>query len=168
LSKRIISLYLITAGFSAISALIFFNIGGSLAEVTGNADFGFGFKAGGAIAGFLIVFWTSIKAIEKFYGLGDVNENNSKMKIYIVGTPENFDRQDNSYQCKYYLFNEETGEKREYNANFRWENGYLTIDLDQIKTDDLIAVRVANSEDKIWECDYFHSRAQITEVKLIN
>lgn len=166
-SQNVIFLYLVTAGFSTLSALIFFQLGGSLAHITGKTDFGFGFKAGGAIAGFLIVFWISIKALEKLYGLSALSADFSKMKIYLFGTPENFNRQDSSYKCKYFLYNEETGEKREFDTDFRWENGYLTIDLDDVGQHDLIFVRVQNSENKVWECDYFHSRSPKTEIKLI-
>lgn len=167
ISKNVVYLYLVTAGFSTLSALIFFHLGGSLAHITGKTGFGFGFKAGGAIAGFLIVFWISIRAIEKLYGLSTLSADFCKMKIYLSGTPENFNRQDSSYKCKYFLFNGETGKKREFDTGFRWENGYLTIDLDEVGQDDLISVRIKNSENKIWECDYFHSRAPMTEIKLI-
>lgn len=64
-----IYIYLTIAGFSALSALVFYHLGGGLAEVTGKAEFGFGFKAAGALAGFIIVFWMSLKVIERLYGI---------------------------------------------------------------------------------------------------
>ena len=116
----------------------------------------------------VVCFWISIKAIERFYGIGGLGADYNKMKLYLFGTPKNFNRKDNSYQCRYFLFNEETGETREYSTNFRWENGYLTVGVDNVKPDDLISIRVSDSQNRVWECDYFHSRAPKTEIKLIN
>jgi hypothetical protein len=163
-----ISIYLIIAGFSAVSALIFFQLGGGLADITGNSDLGFGFKAGGALAGFILVFWMSVRVIERLYGIerllppGHIN-----MKVYLYGAPENFDRNDTSYTCRYSIFNEETGEKRDHAASYRWENGYFTIDIPQVGPADWIAIRIENSEKMVWECDFFHSRAPKIELKLL-
>ncbi|MEN8251442.1 MAG: hypothetical protein ABFS32_21130 [Bacteroidota bacterium] len=69
LTKTPVFIYIVLSGVSVISALIFFHLGGSLAEMTGKTEYGFSFKAGGALAGFLIVMWVSIKQyFEKMIG----------------------------------------------------------------------------------------------------
>ncbi|MFC1560726.1 hypothetical protein ACFL3W_02165 [Pseudomonadota bacterium] len=62
-------IYLVLAGVSAFSSLVFFHVGGSLAEITNKTEFGLTFKAGGAIAGFLLVFFASLHSIERLYGI---------------------------------------------------------------------------------------------------
>ena len=59
--------YLMIGVFSIIAAILLFNVGSSFAEVTGqqNTVLGVTFKAGGVIAGFLIIFLLSPGVIEK-------------------------------------------------------------------------------------------------------
>lgn len=73
LFKTPIFIYLVLASVSALSALLFFHIGGSLAELAGQTEHGFSFKTGGAIAGFLIVFWFSANVIERLYGINSLS-----------------------------------------------------------------------------------------------
>ena len=68
-TKTPIFIYMVLAGVSAVSSLVFFHLGGSLAEMTGNTKYGFSFKAGGALAGFLIVIWVSVQIMERLYGI---------------------------------------------------------------------------------------------------
>lgn len=68
-TKTPIFVYIILVSVSAVSALVFFHLGGSLAEFAGKSKHGFSFSAGGAIAGFLIVFWVSGLVIERLYGI---------------------------------------------------------------------------------------------------
>ncbi len=68
-TKSPIFIYLVLVCVSTISALILFQFGDSMAEVTGHPDKAFSFQAGGAIAGFLIVFWLSTRVIVRLYGI---------------------------------------------------------------------------------------------------
>lgn len=162
--------YLVIGLFSTCAAVILFKAGGSLAEITGqeNTLLGVSFKAGGALAGFILIFLMSVKAIERLGKIDKVvKERRINMKLYLIGKPESFAHQDTTYVCKYSLFNEETGEKREFPAIHLWEAGYLTLHITEVGTDDWIAVRIENTQGKVWECDYFHSRAPKTEVQLL-
>ena len=64
LERPIIS-YAIIFVFSIVAAILFFLIGGSVAEISGQGDtfLGLSIKAGGAIAGFVIIFILSIRAV---------------------------------------------------------------------------------------------------------
>ena len=158
--------YLVIAVFSICAAVILFQIGGSLAEVTGQQDtlLGVSFKAGGAVAGFILIFLISMKAIER---LQVEEERRINVKLHLVGKPERFDRQDTTYVCKYWLFNEETGERQELSSRHRWEAGYLTLDVREVGPDDMIKVRIENAQQKVWESQFFHPRAPKTEVELL-
>ena len=160
-------IYLLIVVVSISAAVILFKVGGSLAEVTGqeNTFLGFGFKAGGAIGGFLLIFWTSPKVIEM---LKNKREKRINMRLYLIGNPKNFDRGDTTYTCKYRIFNEETGDSEESKLfKPRWEAGFLTIDIKDVGSDDMIAAHVENEQKDVWECDYFHSRAHTREAKLL-
>lgn len=90
-TKTPVFIYLVLAGFSTISALLFFHVGGSLAEMVGKPGYGISFKAGGALAGFLIVFWLSLLGIERLYGIqpiltGSVDGQQNLPKSYHFPT----------------------------------------------------------------------------------
>ena len=156
---------LIIGLFSTCVAVILFKAGGSLAEVTGqeNTILGISFKAGGALGGFILIFWILLRGIERF----QKTVTKVNLKLHLIGKPENFDRQDTTYVCKYWLFNEQTGERQEFSAKHRWEAGYLTLDVRDVGADDFIAVRIENAQKKVWECDFFHARAPKMEVPLV-
>ena len=63
--------YLIVGFFGVFAAYLFFQIGGSLAEVTGQEKslFGVSFKAGGGFGGFLLVFLLSAPVIARLRNL---------------------------------------------------------------------------------------------------
>jgi len=71
-------IYLVLSGVSAVSAIVFFHLGGSLAELTGQTDYGFSFRAGGALAGFLLVIWVSVQVIERLYGIKSLSALSSE------------------------------------------------------------------------------------------
>lgn len=159
-------MYLLIGVVSIFASVILFKVGGSLAEITGqeNTIVGFGFKAGGAVGGFLLIFWTSPKVIAMLNN----REKRISMKLYLIGKPKSFDRSDKTYTCKFWIFNEETGDRKE-SPSFkpRWEAGFLTIDIKDVGADDMIAAQVKNAQKDVWECDYFLTRAHTTEAKLL-
>src|SRR5206468_2289550 len=59
--------YMIVASCGLLVAFLLFKIGGSFAQVTGqeNSVIGVSFEAGGAFAGFLLVFLLSVPVISK-------------------------------------------------------------------------------------------------------
>ncbi len=85
-------IYFILASVSALSALVFFHLGGSLAEFAGQSAHGFSFSAGGALAGFLIVIWVSVRVIERLYGIKSLSseelEGQEELQVFrekIIG-----------------------------------------------------------------------------------
>lgn len=170
LLERPVIIYLIIGFFSTCIAIILFKIGGSLAEITGQEKtiLGISYKAGGALAGFILIFIISLRGFERLQKISNAGETGRiNMKLYLIGRPENFVRKDTTYVCTCWLFNGETGERKDFHPIHRWEAGYFTIDIRKVGPDDLIAVRIENVQKKVWECDYFHSRALKTEVILL-
>lgn len=165
-SERI---FILIGTFSISAAIIFYMIGGSIAEVTGedNTIIGISFRASGAIAGFIITLYISTKIIEKLEMISQITKDMvMHMKLYLVGKPKNFNRQ-HKYICKYCTFNEETGIKKNFETDYRWEAGYLTLDLRDIDQYDLIKIFVEDANKDLWECDYFHPYEPKVEVNLV-
>lgn len=145
--------YLIIAVFSSVAALIFFALGGSLAEVSGNEDtfLGFGFKASGVIGGFVLIFFASLKAIERLTPVASTAT--MTVRVYLLGIPEGFSRED-TYACEGKILNTETGEKREFTSEPRWEAGFLTIDFHEVGHDDFVGATLRSGQ-KAWRLDDF-------------
>jgi len=167
--KHPVLVYLLISIVSTVCALILFAAGGSLAEVTSsdNQFLGFGFRAGGALAGFLIIFMLSVKVMGKLKGFDtEAPVPGMSMKFHLKGSPEPFHKNE-SYTGTVSLFDEDTGDKEDLPvAEFRWENRSLTVDIPSVKKTHLVAISVRNSGDKVWECEYFHARARTTSLEL--
>jgi hypothetical protein len=130
-----------------------FLVGGSLAEVFDEEGtlLGFGFKASGAVAGFLIIFWSSPRMIERLQPTTDP----VTVTLYLTGEPVHFSPQHNSYKCEGRVYNRRTGVERKFSVSPRWEVVFLTVDFRDIRADDLISVRVEDLKHNTWEFDYF-------------
>ncbi len=164
--------YLVIGSFSLLAAGLMFLIGGSLAEVSNqeNTVVGISFKAGGPIAGFIIVFWVSLKVIEQlrkgFDGLATlvlkvpVND-----KLPLDKNPSCFSR-DQQYACTYGVFNTETGDSNEFQAEYTWEAGHLTVYVRKITPKDRIMIRVTTKQSgSTWESDHFDLQTLPTLIK---
>jgi hypothetical protein len=92
--------YLIISVTSIVAAVLFFRLGGSLAEIS-NSDspiVGITFRAGGALAGALIFFLLSYRFIEK-------PSDSFRVKVHISKNPRNFsDNDGNAYTCTGMIF----------------------------------------------------------------
>jgi len=145
--------YLIIAVFSTLASVIFFALGGSLAAVSNNEDtfLGFSFKASGAIGGFVLIFFASLKALERL--TPPPVELSLQVHVYLLGIPEGFSREE-TYVCEGRIFDRESGEKREFTSEPRWEQGYLTIDFHEVGHDDFLGARI-HEGDKVWMLDDF-------------
>ena len=166
LERPIVS-YLIIGIFSVAAAMIFFKLGGSFAKISGqeNTLLGFSFEASGALGGFFLIFWISLRAL----GTLRAKAGRIHMKLHLNGKPENFERRDDTYICTYWLYNEDTGESHEFpDKKTRWEAGYLTVDIRDVGPNDLIGVRIKNAQNKVWQSDYFHSRAKKMDIQLLD
>ncbi len=109
-------MYLVITSVSLVCAVLLFKAGGSLAEVTGEEGtvLGFGFKAGGAIAGFIIIFALSFKDFEKLVAkLPQATIN----RVYVKRAPKNDASSNGKFECKLWLYDTETGKKDTYNLN---------------------------------------------------
>lgn len=158
--------YLIIGSFSLLAAGLMFLIGGSLAEVSGQEGsfLGFGFRAGGAFGGFVIVFWISLTILERLRRADGGNQA-SGLKLPLKAQPSKFDRA-GSYRCKYWLYDTQTGDNREFPATYTWEAGFLTIYIRDVGENDMIKVRVEDGQ-KSWESEHFDARTRETAVTLV-
>ena len=169
--KNPIKSYVIVSAISLLCALALFWLGGSFAEVTGNQDsiLGLGFKASGAVGGFIIIFTLSQKTIIKFYERSSQTESLINMKVYLTSQPNNFSRNDQTYEAEYKLFNEDSGDSTSFPAEHFWEAGYLTILVKNVGERDYVSVTVKNSNNDHWESESFHSRSpKIAELTKLN
>ncbi|MCU0359744.1 MAG: hypothetical protein MUF75_03340 [Bacteroidia bacterium] len=132
-----------------------------MAEVTGNEKslLGLSFKAGGAIAGFVIIFWLSQIVVLRFYLNYQQTHSTIHIKVYLTAKSNTFERNDNSYTAEYTIFNEDTGESKSCLTKPFWEAGYLTIMARDVGDKDYITIKISNSRSKSWESDSFHSRS---------
>jgi hypothetical protein len=152
--------YLVIGLFSVGASVVLFLIGGSLAEVSGNEDtfLGLSFKASGAVGGFLITFWMSLRALDRLQPPSEpIN-----FTVYLTGRPQPFSPSDRPYTAVARVFNRRSGEQREFEVQPRWELNHLTIDFRNVQADDLISARVEDAASTAWEFDYFYP-LQITK-----
>src|SRR6266511_3586582 len=87
--------HVITFILSLGAATLFFYLGGSVASVySDSAAAGLGFKAGGAIAGFLIILWLSNRMIRDSRAK---TESSFPIRFYVTGRPQF--TQDSNYRA---------------------------------------------------------------------
>jgi hypothetical protein len=160
-------MYVLVALISFLFAVLFFNIGGSLAEITNSSGtfLGFGFKAGGAIAGFLLIFWASIKAIDHFSTTAPATPFDIRLKV--KGADQQFKVQD-AYIASCSILR---GDKdNTVDVEPRWDNAnYLAIDLAQILPDDKIAVVIKNRDegDRQWQVSRFLLKEPLQDARFV-
>ncbi len=161
--------YLIIGGFSLIVALLTFWLGESVAEIANQKENTLGFKAGGALAGFLIVFLLSPGILRRLKSdqpkklpitiRVPVNDN-----LPIIDHPSMF-AETEDYRCEYWLYDTDSGVSRhESNAHDTWENGHLTIWVRDVTENDLVRVRVQRG-DETWESGDFPWNTRETSVR---
>jgi hypothetical protein len=157
--------YLIIGAFSLFAAWLMFQIGGSLAEVSGQegSALGFTFKAGGAFAGFLIVFLVSPRFLERLRA-SDPGRKRFTLKLELAPGPTKFDRT-KSYKVSYRLFDIVADTKQEVSLqDYTWENGFLTVYAHDVGENDMIKIRIEQAG-QTWESEDFQSRTRETNVK---
>ena len=153
LERPIVS-YSIMGIFSLAAAVIFFQIGGSFAEVAGEEGtfLGLSIKAGGAIAGFVIIFFLSLKGIEK---LNDMPEKQRLLSEYILRVPAPPEGPtDSTLVCRYRLYDRESGDWGEWRKIGYVRAGHgLTISVRDIKPQHSISVRLEDAQSNLWESE---------------
>jgi hypothetical protein len=153
--------YLIISATSILASVVFFKLGGSLAEISNTNDsvVGFSFKAGGALAGFLIFFLLSYRFIEK-----PVNTP-SRIKLHVVKNPKNFSDKDGSnYVCTGVVYNPDSNQERRIPLITRWEAGYLTMDFVDLGPTEWIGAEIIDQANQMWRVHYFDPKTNIKEV----
>lgn len=141
---------LLLAGFSFVGAAFFWLVGGTVAEVTGKTGIlGLTFKAGGGLAGFLIVFFSLFIAFERLAG------RSKFLMVSLIGSPVNFVKAGNTYNGTYMILRPQSQTKHEYHFEARWQAGSLTVDIPNVAQEDLIKIVVSNQHGDSWESEYF-------------
>ena len=151
-------------------AVICFKLGGSLAEVSGNEKnfLGLTFKASGALAGFIIVFFLSQRALEKLrrQALASKAAWAIPVKVFVQAEPD-FDPPATRYTCEATLFNEETGVRRTLQIAPRWEAGFLTVDLLDVSLADYVGALITDDRNRRWYLQDFKPSEHNKEAKLL-
>jgi hypothetical protein len=153
---------------SLVCAVLLFNAGGSLAEITGEDKtiLGFSFKAGGAIAGFIIIFIISIKSFEL---LIDQQPRIAIKKIHLKGISKPKLNTSANYSCQIYLYDTKSGKERFLNPKTGWENGMFTVYFAKadLRTTDFYKLTIENDNKNKWESDTCHISEPIIEIMQI-
>jgi hypothetical protein len=154
LERPIVS-YIILSVFSLAAAVIFFQIGGSLAEVTGqeNTILGFSFKAGGAIAGFVIILVLSLRGVEKLREI--TPEEKRLLREYILRLPDPPEGPtDSNVRCTYRLYDQNAGGWGDWKPiDYVREGRGFRIYVEEMQPNHIISVKIEDSQNNLWSCD---------------
>ena len=153
--------YLIISATSILASVVFFKLGGSLAEISnpGSSVIGFSFKAGGALAGFLIFFLLSYRSIEK------PTNPVLRIKLHVTKNPKNFsDKDGNTYTCTGVIYNPDTNQEKRIPLITRWEAGYLTMNFVDLGPNDWIGAEITNQANDLWRVHSFDPKTNIRQV----
>jgi hypothetical protein len=141
---------LILAAASLFIAAACFYLGGIIAEAASATQImGVTFKAGGALAGFVISF--SIL----FYAYRSIGGTSLILKVAVIPQTGQFTRTGNVFKAKTTLLKHASGEKAEYDSDAIWEAGALTVHLRDIEQDDLVMIVLTDTAGGRWESDFF-------------
>ena len=155
LERPIVS-YIIMGIFSVAASVICFQIGGSIAEVYDQEGtlIGVGFKAGGALAGFVIIFLLSVRVIDKLKQITpDVVTR--LLREYILRTgADSFNPTDEAIVCRYMLFDTEGEGWGEWNEiSYVRAAGGLKIYVREMKPHNIIRVELEDAQGCVWVSD---------------
>ncbi len=148
--------YLVNILCSLLVAIICFELGGSLAKVSGNEEsvLGLTFEASGALAGFIIVFLLSKKALERLRSNAAARRELSTVRVKVYVLSKGFDRK-TRYQCEASLQNETTGATRTAQVTPRWEAGYLTLLFPDVLLAEFVGAVITDDLNHQWQLEDF-------------
>ena len=159
-------MYLVIGTFSCAAAYLFWMIGGNFAKVVSPETFlGVSFELGGAIAGFVSVFLVSLWAFKQLHKLSRTESPLRKIKVFLI--PRDQFPSNDTYSCEVSIYDDEEGEDRTVHINARRENGYLTIDLRDLRDHDRFRIIVKNSAKQEWHSEYCPVAAPKAEMQAI-
>lgn len=89
-------------------------------------------------------------------------------RLSVVLLPkDSFPRSKDPHQCTFRVYNQESDDEREVTITPKRANGYLSAFLETISENELITASVQNSQDELWESEYFNpSVAKAEMVKI--
>lgn len=146
--------YIIMGIFSSVAALIFFLIGGGVARVTGqeNTLIKVGFEAGGALAGFVIIFLLSFRVITNLRKM--TPEEQRSLREYVLHVREDtIDAR--GLICRYMLYDTETGDWGAWKQiSYTREAGAPKIQVTEMEERHIIRIRLEDGRNNIiWESE---------------
>jgi len=146
--------YLVIIVCSLAVALLCFWLGDSLARVSGNdaSLLGFTFEAGGALAGFLIIFALSQRVLERLRTARDMLA--VPVSVYVE-TQSKFAPPASKYRCEAKLYNVDTGETRTLPMQPGWENGALRFDLRDVLLAESVSAIISDDRNQQWYLEDF-------------
>ncbi|SRR6266404_5466483 len=155
--------FLIIGTFSVAAAYLFWQIGGNFAKVTGkeNTVTGTSFELGGAIAGFVSVFWLSNLVLSKLYS----QSYNRLVTAFL--TPREWFAKDSGYSCKLSIYDRESGSERTLDVVPRRANGHLTVDIRDLSTRESFIIELTNTSGDKWRSENTHPAAPQTQMQPI-
>ena len=153
--------YAIIFFFSIVAALLFFLIGGSVAEISGQGDtfLGLSIKAGGAIAGFVIIFILSLRVIERLNKIMPKDDDSRLLREFILrihqpptGTSTS------ALECSYCLYDRDEGEWGKWKpvAYVRDPAG-LIIFINEMSPKYNLRVKLVDNQNHEWTSTEDHS-----------
>lgn len=147
--------FIIMGIFSTAAAVIFFQIGGSVARVTAedNQLLQASIEAGGALAGFIIVFSLSHRAYTKIRALN--SGTSRRLREYILRVPpDDYNPQDPGLACKYKLYDQSRGGWDDHwkaAAMIKGGEGSLKIFVAEMRENHTIRIQLQDSQGNIWQ-----------------
>jgi len=153
LERPIIS-YAIIFFFSIVAALLFFIMGGSVAEISGQGEtfLGLSIKAGGAIAGFVIIFILSLRVIERLNKITPKVEESRLLREFILHLdPPPTGSLTSSLDCNYCLYDMDEGEWGKWRPiAFVRDPAGLKIFINEMSPKHILRVKLGDNQNHEW------------------
>ncbi len=153
---RPVVVYAIMISMSLVAAVICFQVGGSVAKVTQNDAtwIGFTFEAGGALAGFVIVFLLSSRVLDRINAARPAERQLIReylIRLQGVGDPR-------GVRLRYSLFDTEAGDWGEWKeASYTLEPGALKVHVHEMQPRHVIKLRAEDGQQAVWESENDHA-----------
>lgn len=159
-------IYLVIGTFSIVAAFLFWKIGGNFARVlSAEPILGVSLELGGAIAGFVSVFIISLLVFKQLHKLLCKESPLRNIKVFLI--PRDQFPMNETYSCKVSIYDDEEGEERTDTVIPHRENGYLTIDLRDLRDHDRYRIIITNSAKQEWQSEYCPLAAPKAEMQAI-
>jgi len=141
--------YLVIGSFSLLSAWLCWRLGGSVAKVvTPDAGVGATIELGGALGGFAAMFLLSLWVFRKLHQLRPATRS---LRVFLI--PREQFQAASGYTCFVTVYDGESGDERRLRVTPRRENGYLTIDLLDLRDGEMFQIELKDGT-KTWRSDY--------------